>query len=299
MRDLLRTELAGLPTVDIDVSRLRIAREPVLWAFICGIGAGFLVGGVLTSFFALASPILFPLTEPRPSWLNGGAITRFASALAIGAVAMRIGGPLAIALDVIYELVQIVARLPGVQLACARDQPTARPCDLGALVLAHWPTWLALAIGAALFFSLSTTGDRHPNRLLRSAGALSFVITVAVTAYAVIFFIPRFDPLPSAADPFPQVVQIAATAIYVIGSLVAGLVAGVVSARAPLAAALLVALLSTVNLPFLVTLANQPGILPMPLFIAFLTYSGVIATVLGALGVAAGRVLAWRITPRA
>src|SRR5881409_1952523 len=96
MRDVLRAEFAGLPMIHIDTSRLRLGREPLFWAVLCAAGAGFIVSGILTILLSAASPILFPPTDPHPPWLNVATISGTASAIAVGAVAVRIGGPTAL-----------------------------------------------------------------------------------------------------------------------------------------------------------------------------------------------------------
>src|SRR5206468_9396582 len=127
--DVLRAELAGVPTIHIDTSRLRVGREPLFWAVLCAIGAGFIVGGILTILLSAASPILFPPTEPHPSWLSVATIAGTVSAIAVGAVAVRIGGPTAVLLYVGYVLFGLIVQLPGRQFTCARNPAGPGSCD--------------------------------------------------------------------------------------------------------------------------------------------------------------------------
>ena len=293
MRDVLRAELSGLPSLRIDTARLRIGREPLGWAFLCAVGAGFIVAGILTLALVVTSPILFPPTAPRPSWLNGGSITRFASAIAIGAIAVRTGGLGALAFYVGYELLQLLVQTSSRQLSCERN-PVAAACDLLTIIVGRWPTWLALAIGAVASRRLRAASDDHPNPLLRAAGVFSVALTVATTLAGTITIVTLARRQSSApSDPFPAVMDVTSSATYVVGTLIAGMLAGLVLGRRSPAATLLIALLAMVSLPFAVTLARQSGVPPsIPIWLGFVTYASVIAPLLGALGLGIGRLLA-------
>ena len=294
MRDALRAELSGLPSLRIDTARLRIGREPVGWAFLCAVGAGFIVAGILMLVLVVASPILFPPTQQRPIWLNGGTITRFASVIAIGAVAVRSGGLGALALYLGYELLQLVAQSPGRQLSCERNPGIVAACDPLSVVVGRWPTWLALAIGAVASRWLPAASDDHPNPLLRAAGVFSVVLTAATALAATITFLTvARRQLSSGSDPFPIVMDVVSSATYVIGALIAGMLAGLVLGRRPPAATLLIALLAMISLPFALTLARQQtGPPTLLIWSAFVTWASVIAPLMGALGLGIGRVLA-------
>jgi hypothetical protein len=295
MRDVLRAELAGLPTIHIDTSRLRLGREPLFWAVLCGIGAGFVVGGITTLAVSAASPILFPPTEPHPSWLSLASISRTASAIAVGAVTVRVAGPTALLVYIGYDALGLIVQLPLRQFSCSRNPAGPGSCDLIATIVDQWPLWISLAIGAIVSRWVPASAEQHPNVLLRGAGAFGAIVGLGTALYGVITYgtLERRS-ISSGADPFPAVMDVVATGTFVVAEGIAGLVAGIILARTRPAAALLVALLAVNSLPFLLRLANQPGMPPQPLWLAFVTWSGVIARAAGALGLAIGRVLARR-----
>jgi hypothetical protein len=236
--------------------------------------------------------VLFPATEPRPTWLTYSFITQTAASIAIGAVALRSGGFAALALYALYQFALILAAFPGRQYSCmqfgGRDPSRPFTCDLPDFVIDRWPMWLALAVGAAGARWLLRPGDDGANRLLRGAGAFAVVLTVATTLYGVLTYATLSYRESSS--------QLIFTAVYVGGELVAGLLAGLALSRAPAAASVLLAILIVSSLTFALPLAIRNGGPTMPFEMAFIQWSGVAASVLGAAGVLIVRLFASRET---
>lgn len=292
MIDGLRGEFPGATGW---VTRLRqptVVREAVWWAFLSAAGAGFIVGGIVGLVLLMLVPVILPATEPRPSWLTYPVVTQTAASIAVGAVAMRSGGPAALALYVLYQLALIVAAFPGRQITCTQvgGHDPSRPfsCDLASVIVDRWPTWLALAVGAVGSRWLLRAGERGANRLLRGAGVFAVALTLATTLYGVLTY---------ATLSFRQSSFDFYTAIYVpyvLGQLIGGVVAGFVLRRAPAAASVLVAALILSSLASSLPFAIRNGIPDMPPQMAFFQWSGVIASVLGAGGVLIVRLLTYR-----
>jgi hypothetical protein len=287
MIDSLRGEFPGASAWARRLRKPTIANEPVGWAFLSAAGAGFVVGGIVGLVVLTAAPILFSLTEPRPPWLTYPIITQAAASVAIGAVAMRSGGPGALALYVLYQLALIVAGFPARQRSCAFVNPAfPQTCDIPGLIVNRWPMWLALASGAAGSAWLLHAGRTGANRLLRGAGVFAYGLTLATTLYGV---------LTIATLSFRQFsFDFIFTSVYVLGALIAGVLAGFVLRRAPAAASVLVAALILSSLASTLPLVIRNSIPNMPLQMAYLQWSGVAASVLGAAGVLIVRLFASR-----
>jgi len=291
MIDGLRGEF---PSATGWVARLRqpsVARESVSWAFLSAAGAGFIVGGIVGLVVLTAAPVLFSATEPRPTWLMYPVITQAAASIAVGAAALRSGGPAALALYVLYQLALIVAAFPGRQITCEQlgrgPVPNfAYSCDIPGVIVDRWPMWLALAVGAAGSRWLLRAGADGANRLLRAAGVFAVVLTLATTLYGVL----TIATLSFRQSSFDFIF----TAVYVLGELVAGIVAGFVLRRAPAAASVLIATLILSSLASSLPLAIRNGIPNMPLQMAFFQWSVVDASVLGATAVLIVRLFAAR-----
>jgi hypothetical protein len=281
MIDGLRAEFPGATGWIARLRKPTIAREPVGWAFLSAAGAGFVVGGIFGLAVLTAAPVLFSATEPRPTWLTYTFITQTAASIAVGAIALRSGGFAALALYVLYQFALILATFPGRQYTCAQfgGQDPSRPfsCDLPGVFVDRWPMWLALAVGAIGSRWLLRAGDEGANRLLRAAGAFAVVLTVSTTMYGVL----TYATLSFRASSF----QFIFTAVYVAAELIAGLLAGLVLSRAPAASSVLLAVLILSSLAFALPLAIRNGGPTMPLEMAFIQWSGVAASVLGAAGV--------------
>lgn len=288
MLEGLRAEFPEVGRLGLRLRRLTVAREPLGWAFLSAAGAGFIVGGILTLVAIVVWPIIFPPTEPRPEWLTFRSLTSIA-AIAVGAVAKRAGGLGALALYALYEQARTVVDLAGRTVSCERLGQGPHPadihmtCDLAGLTVDRWPIWLALALGAVTSRWLVRSAGDGANRTLRGAGVFAVVVTLATTAYGLLtiatlsFRGPYFD--------------VAFTAVYVTGALIAGVLAGVVLRRASFAAAVLVAVIVISGLAGILplTLAQMQGIPNMPLELRFLQWAGVLAPLLGAAAILVAR----------
>lgn len=284
MIDGLRTEFPGATGAITRLRRPMVGGEPTLSAFVCAIGAGSIVGGIVGVLLIAAAPWIFSSTEPHPSWLTYPIMTRTAAAIAAGAVAVRTGGLRALAVYVLYELLQTAAALPGRSLSCSRaarlDPSLLGPCDLPGLIVSRWSTWLALAIGTAMSSWLTAAGPVGPNRMLRAAGVFGLVLTAATSAYSVLT-IATLDFRSLGLDN-------AFTSAYLISELVAGVLAGLILGRSRSAATVLVGLLVMSGLAATLPNMRANWIPSMPLQMMFLSYSGAFAPLVGAIGIVAG-----------
>ena len=256
------------------LGRPEIAVEPLWWAFLAGLGAGPVVGGIVRIAFLWLGPLLLPPTRPHPDWLSVSTVVLTITVLAVGAVLIRAGGVVAIAVYLGYELARLLAALPGRALACRNGQVPASVtgCDYLALVTEHWVTWLGLLIGAAigLLFVRNRDGE---NGLLRAAGAFSFVLVVVSTLVG-LAFLGRSDA------------QIPMLALFTIANVIGGGFAGTLLARERLAAAVLLALLIvapgvSLALPLALQSPGAPSLL--------LRWSGVYVPGLAALALVTAR----------
>lgn len=230
----MREEFPSLTRIHL--ARPTIAREPLAWAFVSGIGAGPIVGGIVRVALLWAGPILLPPTEPHPEWLMANGLATLAGAIASGAVLTRAGGIAAIVLYLVYELLRLVAALPGRLASCAGQDPRlgfprVTGCDYFALVGEHWVTWVGVAVGIAIALALLRDAP-GTNRLLRASGAFSLVLVAVSLPFSFLFSGP--------STPDQQNVLIA---LFTTANIVAGVVAGLLLASHRLAAAVLLALL--------------------------------------------------------
>src|SRR3989442_6148754 len=99
--------------------RLVLWDEPVVWATISGIGAGFLVAAVVQAAVGLANEAIQALRAPTPFPLFP-AVT-IAGTAAAAAVALGAGGLAALVLDVVYVAVGIALRVPSLITFCERS----------------------------------------------------------------------------------------------------------------------------------------------------------------------------------
>ena len=212
--------------------RPSVAVESIWWAFVAGVGAGPVIGGIARLLFLWLGPILLPPTRPHPEWLTTNGIVLVITALAIGAVLIRAGGVVAIALYLAYELARLLIALPARQLFCKNsgaNLSVIQGCDYMSLVTEHWVTWLGLLAGAAIGLVWLRSRDGE-NTLLRAAGAFSLVLVVATTPTSLIF-LGRTD------------VQNLLLVLFSITNVIAGAFAGVLLARERLVAAVLLCVL--------------------------------------------------------
>ena len=289
MIDSLRAEFPTLGGIAA-LRRPTVLREPTPWAFVSAIGGGFVVGSIVSVLMFVVYPVLFPTAESRPEWLSPWTIVRASAGVVVGAVAVRAGGVRALLLYVLYELLQTAAALPGRQLSCSRfgglDPAVLGPCDLPGLIVSHWPAWLALVIGAATSRWLLASGPEGANRMLRAAGVFGLVLTTAGTSFGVLAIATLESRQPG--------IDFAFTTAYLVAELVAGVVAGLILSRSRSAAVVLVALLVLSGLAATLPNIRANWIPNMPLQMAFLSYSGAFAPVVGGVGIVVGWIVGRR-----
>ena len=156
-------------------SRITVWREPIAWAALSGIGAGFLATVIAQALVGVASEASQAFNAALPLALFP-AVT-IAGIAAAAAVAFRAGGPLALALYLAYVAADIALALPGLMFFCERSggtfpSPGPDRCTAFGLVASLWPQLIALGLGIGLARLVATRGQ-GVNSLLRVAGALA------------------------------------------------------------------------------------------------------------------------------
>ena len=291
-----------------EISRLGLARprvscEPILPAFLSALGAGFVAGGIVGILVDVLWPVLVPPTQPHPEWLIPFAVTRAAQLVAVGAVALRVGGVATLALCVGYEAAFVLAGLPGRIAICDRLGPSPEfPCSPSApaaMVVGTWPTWVAIAVGALGSRRLLPSATPGSNTLLRAAGAFTLIVSVAGAAFGLLEMFVLHDVL-APVDHDPQgiglSVQVGLSTTWLVIELVAGLAAGVLLRRAPPAAVVLLALVVAYGIGLGLSQLRY-GLAAVPnatLGQAYLMSNLVLAPAAGVLGIAMGRLVAGR-----
>ncbi len=196
--------------------------EPVVWAAVSGIGAGFIVSDITQVLVSLASQALQSVQSPPPFSLF--PLVTIAGSAAAAAVSLGAGGLAALALGLAYTAFAIALRIPSLMTFCERsglnygnllgpDQCTA----LGFLT-SLWPQLLGIGLGIALARAITTRGS-GTNSLLRVAGSLAIALTIFSQVWAA--------TLAQTTDTLTNSLTIAA------GMAAAGVAAGVVAAQLP------------------------------------------------------------------
>jgi hypothetical protein len=238
--------------------RLSVARESPWWAFLSGMGAAFVVGGIVRLAVLAVLQFLFPANEPRPAdvfvlfldgWLSTAALAETSAAIAAGAVLMRAGSVYALLLYIAFELLRLLGGIPGRLTFCERSALPGQPppseftCDIPSLIVGEWPMVGALVVGALASRAILTSSGGGANRMLRGAGAYGLLAAV----FSIV--------LGLTTQNVGQDHQVASVHLMTIAQVIAGGVAGVILARASLAAAVLIVLL-LIGLPLSFALPN-------------------------------------------
>lgn len=162
--------------------------EPIAWAAISGIGAGFLVGAVAQALVGLTSEAFQALRSPLPFALF--PFVTIAGTAAAAAVTLCIGGLIALALYVAYLALGVVLSIPGVMTFCERSGgfgfpllPGPNQCTAEGFLISLWPQFIGIGLGIALARTLTTRGDGI-NSLLRVAGGLAIAVFVVSQVWA-------------------------------------------------------------------------------------------------------------------
>jgi hypothetical protein len=161
-------------------------REPVVWATISGIGAGFLVGAVAQAVVSLANEALQALRSPQPFTLV--PLVTIPGTAAAAAVALSVGGTLALALYFAYLLLGVALRIPGLMFACERSGgvlpfPGPDQCTAVGFLASLWPQLIGLGLGILVARTFTARGDGI-NSSLRVAGSLALAVFVVSQAWA-------------------------------------------------------------------------------------------------------------------
>jgi hypothetical protein len=292
-------DLDGFTEVSpLRIARPRVSSEPIPWAFLSAVGAGFITNNIAQIALAVLSPTL-----PYPEWLNPFVLPRATQLVATGAVALRAGGIGALVLCVGYEVALVLTQVPNPIALCegAPQPDPSLPCGFAAIATSTWPTWAALATGALGSRRLLPAPTPGTNTLLRAAGVFTFALAIVGIAWQ-LGQGALFDGLAAVGWLGPErprglSFQVAISTVFLIVQLAAGLAAGSLLRRAPSAAVLLLALVVGYGAGLGVAQIRNnvdTGVPHFPLELAYLQSMNALTPAAGILGIALGRLLATR-----
>jgi hypothetical protein len=161
--------------------------EPVVWAAISGIGAGFLASDIAQSLVGLTSQALLAARTELPFALF--PVATIGATAAAAAVALEAGGAIALALVFAYSTLGIALRIPGVMTFCERSggafphQLDLDQCTAFGFLASLWPQFVGIGVGIAIARAITTRGS-GTNSLLRIAGSLGIALTVMSQVWA-------------------------------------------------------------------------------------------------------------------
>jgi hypothetical protein len=196
--------------------------EPIPWAAVSGIGAGFLVAAVAQAIVGLATQAFHSLGGgPLPFTLF--SLTSVAATAAASAVTLGIGGIAAFALYLAYLAFGVALGIPGVMAFCERSGEFAFPlplpdqCTPLSFVTSLWPQLVGIGIGIAVSRAVVPRGAGI-NSLLRIAGG--FAIAQFVMSQVWSATVETANPLASGLT-------------FAAGLAAAAVAAGVLAAQVP------------------------------------------------------------------
>lgn len=231
------------------------SHEPVLWATVSAIGAGFLVSAVTRSLVGLGVDALqaFGITAtPTLGWIQ----TTLGTAVAV-AVALRAGGASSLALYLGYIALDVALHVPGVITFCERSgfQSLTTPdmCTPFGFLAGQWALWTGLGVGLLLSRTVSAQSP-GANRTLRVAGAYAVASAIVIQAWAATVAQGAGD----AASALNS--SLAISVLTVAAGVVAGVVAGLSEHRvrtATIVAAILLLAWLTIQLRYLLTIMRE------------------------------------------
>jgi hypothetical protein len=193
-----------------------------MWATISGIGAGFLVAAVMQAIVGLTNEAIQSLRAPMPFPLFP-AVTIAGTAAAV-AVALAVGGRIALALDLAYVALGVALRIPGTITFCQRsaDQlgfPDLDRCTAIGFLASLWPQFVGIGLGLVLARVMTSRGNGI-NSLLRVAGAFAVALFVVSNIWGM--------------TATAQVTDLTASALTISAAIAAAAVAaGIVAAQLP------------------------------------------------------------------
>src|SRR5215210_500824 len=144
---------AGWTRAQIGGRRPMLFNEPVAWAALSGIGAGFLVGAVAQALVSVTSEAMQMVRSPQPFALF--PLVTIAGSAAAAAVALRAGGPVALLFDLMYVALGIGLAIPGRVAFCERSGgvfpgPGPDQCSSLGFVTSLWPQLIGIGLGIAI-----------------------------------------------------------------------------------------------------------------------------------------------------
>jgi hypothetical protein len=285
--DGLRGEFPGATRWVGHLEKPAISRESVGWALLSALGAAFIVEAIVGVALMPIYPAVFPPTEPHPEWLTPSLIANVAGGFVAAAVALRAGGVAALAAYLAYELLILLAALPGRTIFCERSGGLAPDLSPAAvcwspqfLLTERWPMWLAIALGVVAARLLRVRAGEG-NWLLRGAGAFAIVASALGSMLGLLVTVTG-----TGGNPNTLVLSV----LFLVIQIAAGIAAGLLLARLPLAGAVLVALLIVgPTFAFALPLALRNGFPNEPVEFTFARWLGVLIPVLGAAALLASR----------
>jgi hypothetical protein len=197
--------------------------EPVLWAAISGIGAGLLVSFGARALVGLTSATFEAVRSAPPVALF--PLATITGTAAASAVALRVGGIVALALYLGYIALEKALGLSGVMLFCERSGGAGflvlagpNQCTPGGYLISLWPQVIGIGIGVGVARAIAARGDGI-NSLLRVAGGYAVAQFAVVQVWAA--------AIAQTASPLTSALTLAA------GTATAAVAAGVIAAQLP------------------------------------------------------------------
>jgi hypothetical protein len=203
--------------------------EPVVWATVSGIGAGFLVASISQALVGVAGEVLQALRAPMPFALF--PVVTILGTAAGAAVALTAGGLVALTLDIAYVALGIVLGIPGRMFACDRSGgvppfPGPDQCTALGFLASLWPQLMGLGLGIVVARSLVARGEGI-NSVLRIAGGLAVALFTVSHAWTAVVAQRGFVADSNSASALSSTLTVGA------GMVAAAVAAGVVAAQLP------------------------------------------------------------------
>jgi hypothetical protein len=181
MREGLARELPeAVRAVAWTRTHVRLSSEPVLWAAVSGIGTSFLVTAVARTVVGLTGQAVETLRSPLPFPLF--PLVTVAGDAAGVAVALGVGGTVALALYLAYIALGTASAIPGLITFCERAGgqlgfPDLDRCTAMGFLVSLWPQLVGIGLGILVARAITTRGD-GVNPLLRIAGGYAIALFV-------------------------------------------------------------------------------------------------------------------------